>query len=85
VVVEESVRGAGYGTALCDELEAQAAADGIDALYLLTTTAAGFFEARGYEAIDRNEAPPLIRQTTEFEDLCPASATCMKKSLRSTP
>jgi amino-acid N-acetyltransferase len=85
VVVEESVRGAGHGMALCDELEARAVADGLDALYLLTTTAAGFFEARGYEAIDRDEAPPSIRRTAEFEDLCPASATCMKKSLRSTP
>lgn len=81
VVVEESVRGTGYGSTLVDALETTAHDDGVSALYLLTTTAAGFFAARGYDEVDRVEAPDAIRQTTEFADLCPDTATCMLKSL----
>lgn len=81
VVVERSVRGEGYGTALCNELEARAADQGVETLYLLTTTAAGFFADRGYVEVDRSDAPPAIRETAEFEDLCPSTATCMRKAL----
>jgi amino-acid N-acetyltransferase len=81
VVVEPSVRGEGYGSGLCVALEDRARTDGIDTLYLLTTTAAEFFGARGYEPIDRADAPPSIRATTQFDDLCPATATCMRKRL----
>jgi len=81
VVVDRTVRGEGLGTALCDRLERRAAVAGVETLYLLTTTAAGFFAGRGYDDIDREEAPEAIRSTTEFDDLCPASATCMRKRL----
>ncbi len=81
VVVEESRRGRGYGVAICDALEAEARSDGVETLYLLTTTAAGFFRRRGYEEVLREAASPGIRQTAQFADLCPASATCMTKDL----
>lgn len=81
VVVEQSVQGEGFGAALCDELEATAREEGVETLYLLTTTAAEFFAARGYTRIDRETAPEPIRQTTEFADLCPSTATCLRKSL----
>ncbi|RDI71997.1 arsenic resistance N-acetyltransferase ArsN2 [Halopelagius longus] len=81
VAVEESARGEGYGTALCDALEAEARESGVETLYLLTTTAAEFFADRGYEETNRSDTPEAIRETTEFEELCPASAVCMKKSL----
>lgn len=81
VVVEESARGRGWGTAICDALEAEAEATGIDALYVLTTTASGFFAGRGYDRVDRSDAPAAIRRTDEFAALCPASAVCMRKRL----
>jgi amino-acid N-acetyltransferase len=81
VVVRESARGAGVGTWLCDELEARAAASGVDALHLLTTTAESFFAGRGYEAADRGDAPPAIRGTREFAELCPETATYMRRWL----
>lgn len=82
IAVTEANRGRGYGTALCDELEGHASREGVEALYLLTTTAASFFRRRGYEEVDRDDAPPSIRGTTQFSDLCPASATCMAKRFR---
>jgi amino-acid N-acetyltransferase len=81
VAVEASVRERGYGTALCEALEARARADGIDDLYLLTTTAAAFFADRGYGPVARDGVPGPIQETTQFSDLCPASATCLRKSL----
>ena len=48
---------------------------------LLTTTAASFFAKRGYRPLARDEAPAAVRATAEFRSICPASATCMGKSL----
>ena len=81
VVVTESNRGQGYGTALCRGLEDYARNDGVETLYLLTTTAAPFFRRRGYQEIARENVPSSIRRTTEFADLCPDSATCLRRDL----
>lgn len=81
VAVRDSARGAGVGTAVCEYLEETARAEGVEALYLLTTTAADFFADRGYVETERVDAPAAIRGTTQFEELCPATATCMRKRL----
>lgn len=81
VVIAEPSRGRGHGTALCEALENEARENGVATLYLLTTTAAGFFRGCGYEPVDRETVPAGVRRTTEFSDLCPASATCMRKHL----
>ena len=77
----ESNRGQDYGAELCDSLEEYARTNDVETLYLLTTTAAPFFRRYGYDAVAREEVPSRIRNTTEFTDLCPASATCMAKGL----
>lgn len=81
VVVAEPHRGRGLGSRLCDALEDVAGDRGVEALYLLTTTAAAFFRARGYAEVARSEVPPPIRDTAEFGDLCPTTATSMRKRL----
>lgn len=81
VVVAETHRGAGYGTALCETLEATARADGIETLYALTTTAADFFRGCGYEQVSRDRVPEQIQSTAEFAELCPATAICLRKPL----
>ena len=81
VVVVESYRERGYGTALCTSLEEYARRNGVGTLYLLTTTAPAFFRQRRYEEVARKDVPSSIQQTTEFADLCPNSATCMRKTL----
>lgn len=81
VVVVEDARGRGYGTAICEALEDQARAAGAETVYLLTTTAADFFAARGYEEMDRDAPPGTITATSEFADLCPETATCMRRDL----
>ena len=62
-------------------LEAEAAAAGVDALYLLTTTAADFSAVRGHAETPRDEAPAEIRATSQFETLCPSTAVCLRTEL----
>jgi amino-acid N-acetyltransferase len=81
LVVESGARGRGLGAALVGALENRAAARGVVRLYLLTTTAAEFFERLGYEPVARDSVPPGIAATAEFRTLCPASATCLCRSL----
>jgi len=81
LVVRESGRGAGLGSALVEHVEQYARERKILSVYLLTTTAEDFFAARGYRIASREEAPPAIRATREFSGLCPASSTFMVKQL----
>lgn len=82
VVVPDEVRGQGHGTTLSRALETRAREEGIEKLYLLTTTAEAFFADRGFETIDRSAAPGSIQATAEFSELCSSEATCMRKVVR---
>jgi len=81
VAVEASARGAGHGTALCEDLLDRARAEGVSTVYLLTTTAGAFFDRLGFERVDRASVPEPIRETEEFADLCPSAAVCMRREL----
>lgn len=81
VSVIEEEQGKGYGKIINDETEAYAKESGVQCLYLLTTTAAGFFDTQGYIGIQREAVPEVIRQTAAFRSLCPSSAVVMKKNL----
>lgn len=81
VVVERGARENGVGTALCEALEQTARENGVETLYLLTTTVSEFFEGLDYETVERDAVPEAIRRTTEFADLCPTTATCMRKEI----
>ena len=78
-------RGAGLAARLVDALEARARAAGIRTLYLLTTTAEGFFARRGYAPADRATVPDAILATEEFRGICPSTAACMSKGLIASP
>jgi amino-acid N-acetyltransferase len=81
LAVRPDARDAGIGRALVVAVEEAAALRRMERLYLLTTTANGFFARYGYRAVERIEAPDAIRGTTQFAELCPASATFMVKLL----
>ena len=81
LAVTPAARGIGIGQRLVDEIEAYAWEQEVNTLYLLTTTAEPFFARRGYTVADRATAPEAIRNTSEFSDLCPASAVFMMKNL----
>lgn len=83
LAVHPTARGRGLGIGLVEHLEAAAHAAGISRLVLLTQTAKDFFLARGYHVIARDDAPASLRSSAEFKSLCPASAVCMARTLRS--
>ena len=84
LAVTQSNRSKGFATALTKQAEAYARSKKVDAIYLLTLTAEGFFAKQGYQKTDRHLAPAVLQQTTEFKNLCPASAVCMVKPLGAT-
>ncbi len=81
LAVAPEARGAGLGGRLVEAVENDARALGLDALVLLTTTAEGFFAARGYTPAERAALPEPVRRSSEFAGLCPSTAACLTKSL----
>lgn len=81
VVIVEGRRGAGVGAELVRRVIERAAAGGIKELWLLTQTARPFFSRIGFTTAERSAAPAAIRATSEFANICPASADCMKLRL----
>ncbi|KRD78480.1 arsenic resistance N-acetyltransferase ArsN2 [Lysobacter sp. Root983] len=81
LAVHADARRSGTGGHLVAAAESAARAQGLRELVLLTQTASAFFTRRGYVAIDRASAPAAVHSSAEFQSLCPASATCLIKSL----
>jgi len=81
LAVARSARGRGLGTALVHHAEGAASTQHARSLYLLTTTAEGFFVSLGYKNLDRQLAPKAIAATREFSSICPSSSAFMMKRL----
>jgi len=82
LVVDSAHQGQRLGTALSSRLINAARLLGIDRLYLLTTTAEAFFAPTGYKVADLRGIPPEIRETEEFKNMSPHTATCMVRDIR---
>lgn len=83
VAVLPAWRAQGVGRALVTRVIAVAEARRVRALYLLTTTAEGYFQAFDFRALARDAAPPDIRATAEFRTACPATAAVMWRPMSS--
>ena len=79
LAVEESYRGRGIAGKLVDKIEALANELSIKELYLLTETAADYFQKKGYKKIERSAVVLPIRQSSQFKEVCPVSAVIMTK------
>jgi amino-acid N-acetyltransferase len=77
VAVHDAWRSQGLGRALVTRTISEAEARGINALYLLTTSAERYFPTFGFHTVEREAVPEDIRATAEFREACPASATVM--------
>ena len=71
----------GVGGLVVDAVLADAASRGLSVLYLLTTTAADYFERRGFIQQSRASAPAALADSEEVRGACPASATFMALAL----
>jgi amino-acid N-acetyltransferase len=81
LAVQIEYRNRGFGRTLVARLEHDASEAGVKRLVLLTQTAQPFFHSLGYQTIDRRHVSEEMKQGAEFRSLCPASATCMVKTL----
>jgi amino-acid N-acetyltransferase len=81
IVVSVNHRSKGLAGAISNHLLEKARARGITALYLLTETAESYFAAIGFCSIARKDVPEAIRNTQQFETLCPADASCLVRKL----
>lgn len=77
VAVVPGLRGRGLGARLTGRVLRQARDAGLRRVYLLTTTAEGWFPRLGFRVIPREEASPEARRSIEFREACPASAVAM--------
>lgn len=81
IVVTPEARGRGLGREATRRLLREAAKAGARHAYLLTETAAPFFERLGFARITRAAAPETILATRQASALCPSSAALLARPL----
>lgn len=74
VVVAPSERATGLGVALTADRIVAARERGLAAVYLLTTTAADFYDRFGFRPFPRADVPDAVAKCPEFASICPSSA-----------
>lgn len=79
LVIMPDARGRGFGREATTLLLRGASTAGARNAYLLTDTAAGFFEGLGFRRIERADAPAAILATRQAACLCPATAALLTK------
>jgi amino-acid N-acetyltransferase len=77
--VDEGWRDCGIGRALIEQIIELARNRGARELFLLTTTAEGYFPKFGFELVDRSSAAQSIRASAEFQGACPDTAVLMRR------
>jgi amino-acid N-acetyltransferase len=82
-VVRPGDQGSGIGAALVRALLDRARDGEVREIYLLTTTAEGWFPRFGFAPIAREQVPDAVRASVEFREACPASAAVMRVVIRS--
>ena len=82
VAVRADSQGCGLGEILVHRALGHAAANGVETVALLTTTAAGFFPRFGFRSVERAAIPVALQASVEFRAACPASATAMVLDVR---
>jgi N-acetylglutamate synthase-like GNAT family acetyltransferase len=85
VVVSDGWQGHGLGAALTDDRIRWARSAALDAVYLLTTTAAAFFPRLGFRPVERDAVPPEVAGSSEFSTICPSTAAVLRLVLAESP
>lgn len=81
LAIDPSAAGRGIAASLLAKIERTATEKGLEGIYLLTETAAEYFDRHGYEHIARMDVPEEIKASSQFSNTCPESAIAMKKSI----
>jgi N-acetylglutamate synthase-like GNAT family acetyltransferase len=81
-VVSPANRGTGVGRRLVESVLERANENGIDELYLLTTTAEKYFPRFGFTPTTRSAVPESVTASAEFRGACPDTAVVMRRRAR---
>ena len=79
VAVSSDVRGRGLGTMLVESALQMAEERNVRDVYLLTFTAASYFQRFGFQTMDRADVPASVRTSVQFVSACPPTALAMRK------
>lgn len=78
-VVSPQYRGSGVGRRLVEQVLERASDEGIQELFLLTTTAEKYFPRFGFSPTARSAVPAAVKASAEFQGACPDSAVVMTR------
>jgi amino-acid N-acetyltransferase len=81
LVVDDAARGRGLGQLLTMRALDRANGAGVERVFLLTTTAAPYFERFGFRRTTREAIPDDVRASAELQGACPESAVVMERNL----
>jgi arsenate reductase (glutaredoxin) len=82
LVVLPAWRGKGIGKAIVARIARRAFDEGARTAWLMTTSAAGYFEAMGFKRVERAEVAEAVLETRQAKGLCPATAVVLKRGIR---
>jgi amino-acid N-acetyltransferase len=80
-VVSPQYRGSGIGRLLVESLLERAQHQGIEELFLLTTTAEEYFPRFGFARTARSAVPAAVKASAEFQGACPDTAVVMRRRI----
>lgn len=80
-VVSPAYRGSGVGRRLVERLLEGAEKEGIEELFLLTTTAEKYFPRFGFAPTTRSAVPAALKASAEFQGACPDTAVVMTRRI----
>jgi amino-acid N-acetyltransferase len=80
--VSQAHRRRGLGAVLHDRAVEMARGLGVRELFILTTTVRERALRDGFVDVPREEVPPSIREGSQFQGMCPATAACMRAMVR---
>lgn len=81
VAVDPTLRSQGLGRRLTEAALERARREGVQTVYLLTTTAGDYFPRFGFRPVAREAVAPGVQASVEFTSVCPASSLVMKREL----
>ena len=82
-VVSHEHRGSGIGRRLVEQILDRASDEGIEELFLLTTTAEKYFPRFGFNSTTRSAVPAAVKASAEFKGACPDTAVVMTRRVTS--
>jgi amino-acid N-acetyltransferase len=77
LVVDAASRGNGWAQRIVQSLMQRASEHGVTNVYLLTTSAEGYFSRLGFVAVVRDCIPAAVARSRQFQAACPAGAVAM--------